>query len=40
MVDSQSHSSSNQVCTLGAGNEEKEEAEVPKLVSPIRDALK
>ena len=33
MADSQSRSSSNQAYALGAGNEEKEEAEVPKLVS-------
>ena len=35
MVDSQSHSSSNQTRALGAGDEEEEEeeAEAPKLVS-------
>ena len=33
MVDSQSRSSSNQVCTLGAGNEEEEEVGVLELVS-------
>ena len=33
MVDSQSHSSSNQACTLGVGDEEEEEAGAPELVS-------
>ena len=33
MVDSQSRFSSNQACTLGAGDEEEEEAGVPELVS-------
>ena len=33
MVDSQSRSSSNQAHTLGTGDDEEEEAEVPKLVS-------
>ena len=33
MVDSQSHSSSNQARTLGAGDEEEEEAKAPELVS-------
>ena len=33
MVDSQSHSSSNQARALDAGDEEEEEARVPELVS-------
>ena len=33
MMDSQSRSSSNQARTLGAGNAEEEEVEVPELVS-------
>ena len=33
MVDSQSRSSNHQASALGAGNEEEEEARVPKLVS-------
>ena len=32
MVNSQSRSSSNRACTLGTGDEEEEEAEVPELV--------
>ena len=33
MVDLQFRSSSNQACTLSAGDEEEEEAGVPELVS-------
>ena len=33
MVDSQSHSSSNQARALGIGGEEEEEARAPELVS-------
>ena len=32
MVDSQSHSSSNQARTLGTGNKQEEKAEAPELV--------
>ena len=32
MVNSQSHSSSNQACTLSTGDKEEEEAEAPELV--------
>ena len=39
MMDSQSRSSSNQACTLGASDEEEEEAEAPGLVSTCRGRL-